>query len=545
MKKFFTCLILLSLLTSAAVAQNMIFRTSVNNVDLIVDGTLFKEGWRVAPEINPDVFETTAREVVFISDVDTLVINNLREWESFDFDIITNAADTSHVRVTRTAINIFENPTPQLLKKAPSGNLTREQASFDIDALIYALSQVHPNMYSVCRQEDLLRAVNKAKASLTDSVTPLQLYLATAPIVAMIGDGHTNMWFPYNSLFTRELKRRPVYVRVQPDRSLICKSSLDSIIPRGAKVLSINNISADSLINSMMPYVSGEKTHFKLSKIDNLFDALFQMLYAADEYTVQYQLAGSRKVLSHVFPATTWDEIKKRCPSTRSGKKYERYSYTVDSLNNVAVMDFREFSDIKGMEIFADSMFRELNNKGIGNLIIDVRNNGGGNSGVGDVLLRYISPEPFIQLEKMLVRVTPLTSKLMGTSGSRPMLILQEFDSTQFTHPRSIEEGHYTGHVYLLTSNRTFSSASSFAWAFKECGMGKVIGEETGGVNVCYGDVLSYQLPISGLSMSISYKRFWQLRADENDIHGTLPDVEVPEEKALDTALKLIRKSKK
>ena len=38
------------------------------------------------------------------------------------------------------------------------------------------------------------------------------------------------------------------------------------------------------------------------------------------------------------------------------------------------------------MKMFADSMFVTLREKGIKNLIIDLRNNGGGNSMVGDVL---------------------------------------------------------------------------------------------------------------------------------------------------------------
>lgn len=89
-----------------------------------------------------------------------------------------------------------------------------------------------------------------------------------------------------------------------------------------------------------------------------------------------------------------------------------------------------------------------------------------------------------------------------------------------------------------------FSSAGSFAWAFKVCGMGTVVGEETGGMNVCYGDILQYRLPVSKLSTSVSFKRFWQFRADENDIHGTLPDVAVPAADALDRAMRLVKKSR-
>lgn len=529
----------------AAMAQTTVFRTGTDTVDLTLDGKKSKGGWHVAPEINPDILKTTAGKVVFASDRDTLVIDNLKEWESFCFDIVTDSGDTSHVKVDRIPVNVFENPDPQFIKKAASGRLSKAQAVFDIDALVYGLSQVHPDIFSVCRQEDFFRAVNRAKASLPDSVTPMQLYQAAAPVVAMIGDGHTNLNFPFNSVFTKELKRFPVFVKVLTDRSMTCTASLDSIIPRGSKILSINKISADSLINSMLPYVSGEREHFRIARISTMFPALFQMLYPADVYEVVYKPAGARKALSHVFPAATFEEIDKRCDFPRSGKKYERYSFEIDSINNVAVMDFREFSDVRGMEQFADSMFTELRNKGIGNLIIDIRNNGGGQSAVGDVLLRYFSPEPFVQMDKTVVRVTPLTARLAGEAGAEPRFVLYEKTPSEFIQPRSIEDGFYTGRVYLLTSNKTFSSAGSFAWAFKECGMGKVIGEETGGMNVCYGDILGYRLPVSKLSATISFKRFWQLRADENDIHGTMPDVSVPAEEALDAAMKLVRKNKR
>lgn len=65
-----------------------------------------------------------------------------------------------------------------------------------------------------------------------------------------------------------------------------------------------------------------------------------------------------------------------------------------------------------------------------------------------------------------------------------------------------------------------------------------------GGMNVAYGDILSYRLPLSGLRCSVSFKRFWQFRADENDIHGTIPDVAVRADEALDRALGIIKAGK-
>lgn len=499
--------------------------------------------WPIDPDKNPDEFLTPFATTIFRSDSDTITVEIPNEWDSYDFTILTVTGDSARMRVRRSSMNHFENPDPELLKISPSGKLTKEQAAFDIDALLWTLSQVHPDIFSVTRQEDLLRAFNKAKNSLPDSVTPMQLYRVAAPLVAMIGDGHTNLDFPYKSVFTKDLLRMPVFVDVMTDRSMLCASSLDSVIGRGDRILSINGISADSLINSMLPFVGAEREHFALIEVDAMFTALYTMLYPAESYTVEYQPIGSNKTLTHTFQATCWDEITKRCPSTRSRKRHADYSYEIDRDNNVAVLDFRSCNNVEGMKHFADSMFRELKEKNIGNLIIDVRHNGGGNSGVGDVLLRYIAREPFSQMEKTLIRISPVTSRLMGEPTLRPNYYFFEPDSTDYDRPLTPEEGHYDGTVYLLTSASTFSSASSFAWTFKESGAGMVIGEETGGMNVAYGDILRFTLSVSGLEGTVSYKRFWQFHADENDIHGTLPDVAVPSADALDEAMKMVRNS--
>lgn len=155
MKKAVTSIVIIILAYTMVFATNRIFHTGINSVDLFLDGKKMKGGWRISPKLNPDILETTAREVVFVSDKDTLVIDNLKEWESFDFVILTNEGDSAHVRVDKKAANPFENPNPGLLKVATSGRLSKTQAEFDIDALIYGLSQVHPDIFSVCKQEDL------------------------------------------------------------------------------------------------------------------------------------------------------------------------------------------------------------------------------------------------------------------------------------------------------------------------------------------------------------------------------------------------------
>lgn len=78
-----------------AAGEARTFRTGVNPVALIIDGRPVEGGWRVSPELNPDVLETTASEIVFVSDKDTLEIADLKEWDSLDFVMVTDSGDSA------------------------------------------------------------------------------------------------------------------------------------------------------------------------------------------------------------------------------------------------------------------------------------------------------------------------------------------------------------------------------------------------------------------------------------------------------------------
>ncbi|SFG51535.1 S41 family peptidase [Prevotella sp. KH2C16] len=436
----------------------------------------------------------------------------------------------------------IDNPSPELRLKSGS-LLSRKQAVFDIESLIYNLSEIHPNLFSVCGQGAFLQMVNQIEAALPDSLSTLQLYKAIQPLVVRIGDGHTSLFFPYNDAFKKDTPRIPLSLEVGSDNAVTVSFSLGNKIPEGAQILAINDVTARQMIERMLDYESGESQAFRMQRVRNDFPALFFLLYSADSYKIEYKEPGGgkpRRITLAPCPNHELFALKKQ-REKRAVAAPESYSFRLLSEDKVAVMDFKGFNDPERMKVFADSMFTTLRENNIHSLIIDITENGGGNSEVGDILFRYISPRPFNQFGKELARVTPTTQRLMDWKQNVGWYYMEVQDSDMI-RPLTEKEGHFKGRVYLLTSNRTFSSASSFAWAFKVFGMGKVIGEETGGMNVCFGDVLMYRLPVSGLKASVSYKRFWQYGADENDIHGTLPDYEVPKDEALARAIEIAKR---
>ena len=424
--------------------------------------------------------------------------------------------------------------------------ISREEAISDIDSLYYTLSEVHPDMYANIGVGELAKAIRKVKDGLPESMSITELYRRMAPSVSLIGDAHTGINMPYREIMVEAKLFMPVYPTIDSNTGkMYVKASVANRVPYDSEIVYINGVPAADMVKEMERYASGERSFYRLGMVDNNIMGLFHMLYASGRYKVAYKEPKSRKVTTIELDAVNSTAFQTGLVlSPRLLKLMERqqsmaaYSFRLVKEKRTAVMEFNSCVDSDYMATFADSMLVRLKEEGITTLIIDVRNNGGGNSRVGDELLRRISPEPFCQYGQTYVRITPTTLALSGNKALAPGIYFYPEGNTYEPLPA---EGRFAGKVFLLTSHNTFSSAASFAWAFKQFGCGTVVGEETGGMNVHFGDVLTYTLPHSKLTCNISHKRFWQYGADEGAIHGLIPDITTDKDDALDHVLKMIK----
>ncbi len=69
----------------------------------------------------------------------------------------------------------------------------------------------------------------------------------------------------------------------------------------------------------------------------------------------------------------------------------------------------------------------------------------------------------------------------------------------------------FSGNTYLLNGHFTFSSVADFAWTFKHFEMGEIIGEETGGLAISFGDIIVQNLPNSDLQLNVLHKLFFAI----------------------------------
>ena len=127
---------------------------------------------------------------------------------------------------------------------------------------------------------------------------------------------------------------------------------------------------------------------------------------------------------------------------------------------NIGYLEFLNFMD---EELGADTVAAAMNFiNGTDALIIDMRNNGGGNPAMVALVCSYLfGPEP-VHLNDLYWR-----------EGNR---------TDEFWTKKEIAGKRYLNKdVYVLTSNRTFSGAEEFTYNLKNLKRATIIGETTGG----------------------------------------------------------------
>ena len=423
--------------------------------------------------------------------------------------------------------------------------ISHEEALEDIDSLFYTISEIHPDMFGICNVESLMGKIDSIKHNITDSIEVAKLYRELAPAVAMLGDGHTDIYCPIDEFYTSKLPRLPLAIDVNvQDMKLTVTGSVDNCIPRGAEIVSINGITSESMLKEMAKYVSGERNSFKLSKIRIAnFEPFFHLLYISDKYDIEFRQHGSKDIAKKTVHPASRELLRNSnyCNNDTKGSKGSDYSYQILWDKNAAVLNFKACNDSEKMKTFADSMITDLNSQSMKNLIIDIRDNPGGEAAVCDELLRHFAPKPFRQFDKIFFRLTPTAIRFRPDLNFSPGLNWIVMNDADLIQP-TVGNTHFNGKVYILTSNFTYSAAASLAWTCKQNNFATIIGEETGGMNVSMGAGINYTLPHSKLVCAISLMKFWECGASEKDVRGTTPDYHVKQESALEKAFRLTRK---
>jgi hypothetical protein len=386
----------------------------------------------------------------------------------------------------------------------PNKKYSPQQLQQEVDIVWQTYRTNHPSYNWYTPADSVDARFQKVKASITDSLTEPEFRLRLSWAASVIRCGHTAVRPPKAASAgtnNSNIPGFPLQVRVLPNDTLVVLQNsgpLRDSVKRGVVVQAIDSVPVSVLLSQMREYISVDGYHdgFSNSLISTGFATRFVWLYGLQAfYKIQYLDSAGKSLQATIRPQPPRpkDSLRTapRPPKPPTSAKPAYGFLEIDSVGRFAYMRLNSFS---GNEVngFIRKSFRQLEESGTQQLILDLRGNSGGRIKKSVLLGKYLSDHPFKVADSVsAVRFQfPYSSYVQSgwayrwfgwlfvSKGSDGRLHMKSMERKVYK-PKN--KHHFDGKLYVLTGGRTFSAAVLFLNYLNQQNNLVLAGEETGG----------------------------------------------------------------
>lgn len=390
--------------------------------------------------------------------------------------------------------------------------LSGSQAVEDLDYIIRCLEERHPAcMKGLPGGVELEYQQEREKIASAPEVTVLSLWQSAARVFSSLGDAHTSI-----GVNLADAPRLP-FTFAWKNGTLICSGGAYD----GYTVVEIGGVEVGKLYEKFLTQFSYELEAWaqysfaaRLNRKEYLSFVGLETRGGEIPFLLENPKDGGSIAVAFELSAKAPVNMSEATPS---------FDYSLNSPAGVGIFTLRQCVYDEAYKAGLQDFFRGVKEQNIHSIIVDLRNNPGGNSLVVDEFIRYL----------------PVETYLTGGSEVRQGPILWK-NKPQVQKNKQLTPT-FSGKLYVLTGAETFSSALYFATLVSDNKLGIIVGEIPGNMPSSYGDILRFQTPNAHLVFAVSHKYFVRPDESKSDL-PLIPDVQVPAEKALDKVIELIGK---
>ncbi|GAB3758052.1 hypothetical protein GCM10028817_30650 [Spirosoma pomorum] len=412
---------------------------------------------------------------------------------------------------------------------------TPSSKGFQTDFALFTqiLKQAHAGIYKYHSPNQVDSVFAHYQHQINESTDLVAFYSHLTAATTYLGSLHDSVSLPDST--TERLAQQaaffPYPVRLL-DSTLVCDAR-NSPIPAGATIDQINGIPVSQLLPRLEQFYTTDGNHQvgKQIGINQHFSWFFRLAYGPfHSFKVMYHPCGQRARQLITVAAQSLDASQRqaRYNPFPSPKDLPDYTFQLLHPHSTARLTVNTF-EFKGQQVtahrryrhFLDSCFRVIKRQQIRHLIVDIRQNGGGDDPNDLVTFSYVAHQPFREnktaftlfrkvpfpqyyLEEEKGERTELESELRGEFAHHQLgRYYQVARYNALWRPNPLA---FRGQLYLLISPAVASAGSLFASLVASEGQAVLIGQETMGGY--YGHTghksVTYKLPSSKIRFRFS-----------------------------------------
>lgn len=417
------------------------------------------------------------------------------------------------------------------------GVISSEKMLEDFEFVTETIFSIHPDPLRNF-EGDWEVEVNRLRESLKDPLTIDEFLLQLQQFVSKIGDAHTLVTTGENG----ERRILPIMLNWVEDELVVTKS-LSSNFELGESVIRIGKLDVEVVNEKLGKFVSAENQYWSKQMVSQLLldETYLKFLDVVEEgevpLTVKGQNGETRVEL--VEPLS----LERIMALRDQDKNAQWYGWEIFEEEQVGYYFLSQCIVSEGYEKSVTDFFKNVIEQNINKVVLDLRDNGGGNSHVMYPFLQHL-PVKFIREFEVQLKYSEEASNQNGYE--------QKSGKEAFAgrlHKNVIKEPTFNGELYVLVNNRTFSAATDFATIIHDNSLGIVVGEPTGGAPSAFGDLILVDVPNSKFILAVSHKEFLRPNKsflNDNTLHPnilikkTTEDIHKQQDKYLQRVLEVI-----
>jgi hypothetical protein len=349
-------------------------------------------------------------------------------------------------------------------------------------------------------EADFSRAVAAVRKELDGSMTRDEAWRVLATLNPVLADGHLFVGFPD---WRGEVKQHlasggtlfPFEIYVDPQGQPFIKSFLGGAPTElaGVRLNSIDKRNARNVVAELLARVHGDTPTFRTNLLSHRWWLYYWKMYGAKpHHEIEITVDGVDKKLrvgaSTALPTLLAEE-----------EDFDRqFNFSMIS-DDTALLTLGTFDwpDEEQFFKFTKESFTKLRKTSVQKLIIDIRNNGGGNDSMWlKGVLPYIAKERYRTGSSYKVKVLEEYRDEGETVGE-----VVSGEIKNWTPPDIGNPARFRGKVFVVVGPSTYSSAIVFANVVQDFGFGKLAGIGGAARTTQSGGVQKFALANTGLAV--------------------------------------------